>query len=309
MALKGEHDPKKKTDEHDPKKETGEHDPKKEIAKFIHTVFIPPYEIHFSVITIIMALFCLPVWLYSCFVPWFHSKDTSDGQCRALSKGGDPVHLLGHLQSILITGSKKASSPSKSGSGQSHYNFRPIRELQATGIQVSRSNSSSLKDVKFSKGIINSHLELPAIVIDDSSKTRLLNLAAYEICDNHSNRMVTSYICFLRSLIYHPTDVKELRSKEIIINHHGSDAQVSTILKDVAKNLSPNYDIYSDVIKDIERHMSSRYSKHVRLWIGQLNRRYFTSPWTVMSLIAAILLIILTLMQTVYSVLSYNKSN
>ncbi|XXG51807.1 hypothetical protein AAC387_Pa03g0298 [Persea americana] len=257
------------------------------VVHFIYMIFLPPRGFALHVITSFRLLL---------------------GKFPAALKkeGTEPFdHLLDLLRSQLID---EAAGSSSSRSGHWHYYFRPISELKAVGIQVSASNSQSWSDVKFKKGFINSHLELPQIIVDDSTKTRLLNLAAYEMCpDGSLYRAVTSYICFLDSLIYNVDDVKELRYNNILLNRLGSDEEVANLFKELATNLSPESNAYSDVIQGMEGH-SKRHFNHVRLWISQFFRNHFTSPWTVISLVAAIFVILLTLVQTIYSVLSYYKS-
>ncbi|RWR75426.1 hypothetical protein CKAN_00380600 [Cinnamomum micranthum f. kanehirae] len=220
----------------------------------------------------------------------------------------EPLHLLDLLRSEL-TG--KGVDPSVNGTRHRNYNFRPISELKEEGIQVSASNSESLSlnNIKLKKGWIDSYLELPRIIIDDSTKTRLLNLAAYEMCPDGSlgQLVITSYICLLNSLIYNADDVKELRSSNIMLNRLGSDEEVVNLFRELATNLSPDVNAYSNVTHGMEKH-SQRSFNRLRMWIGQFIRIYFTSPWTAISLTAAISVIFLTLVQTIYSILSYNLS-
>ncbi|RWR75424.1 UPF0481-like protein [Cinnamomum micranthum f. kanehirae] len=256
------------------------------VVYFIYMIFLPPRG--FSFISHMITYFGLLVL----------------GQVTLTMKEEPCDHLLDLLRSQVIN---EAAGSSSSRSGHWHYYFRPISELKAVGIQVSASNSQSWSDVKFRKGFINSHLELPQIIVDDSTKTRLLNLAAYEMCpDGSLYRAVTSYICFLDSLIYNVDDVKELRYNNILLNRLGSDEEVANLFKELATNLSPESNAYSDVILGMEEH-SKRHFNHVRLWISQFFHNNFTSPWTAISLVAGIFVILLTLVQTIYSVLSYYK--
>ena len=133
--------------------------------------------------------------------------------------------------------------------------FDSIKELKATGIQVRRSNSTSLKVVKFKKGLFNSHLEIPHIIADDSTKTLLLNLVAYKMSSSGiTYQMVTSYICLLHPLIHNVDDVKELQSEGILLNSLGSNEEVANLFKGLTTNLSPDYNAYTDAIKGIYQH-------------------------------------------------------
>ncbi|XXG50476.1 hypothetical protein AAC387_Pa02g4479 [Persea americana] len=218
-------------------------------------------------------------------------------------KEGEPFHLLDFLRSKLI-GKDTEKSPTSASpeSGYWQYYFRSIMELKTAGIKLRRSKSKCLKDIRFQKGLIHGHLQLPQFMVDDATQTRLLNLIAYEMCpDGLSDRAVTSYICFLDSLIDHAEDVKELRSKNILLNRLGSDEEVAKLFNELANNLTPNFNTYSDVMRGIEKHIRSR----VKVWIAEFTHTHFTSPWTVMALMAAIFVILLTVAQTYYSAASY----
>ncbi|RWR74676.1 UPF0481-like protein [Cinnamomum micranthum f. kanehirae] len=217
--------------------------PKAWIMEFIFTFFLPPFEFNFSVVGCWRVLFLIfenfisPIREYHLLGIWEGLYD----------KGSEPVHLLDLLQAVLVGGG--ASPNSSHGSGYWNYYFRPITELKATGIHVSRGNFWMLKDVKFKRHPINSHLVLPQLVVDDSTETRLLNLLAYEKCsDGPLNRTVTSYVCFLDTLIHNTEDVKELQCKKILLNRLGSNEKVDELFKNLATNLSPDYNVYIDVI-------------------------------------------------------------
>ncbi|RWR75428.1 UPF0481-like protein [Cinnamomum micranthum f. kanehirae] len=288
-------------------------------ASFFKTVFLPPPPsvVSYSLPLVLTLLFLictfLPVlfiifWIYCC-LRIYCCRCSADSRSEEGTKlQTEPLHLLDLLR-YELTG--KGVDHSVHGTGYWNYNFRPIGELKEEGIQVSVSNSESLSlnNIKLKKGWIDSYLELPRIVIDDSTKTRLLNLAAYEMCPDGSlgKAVITSYICFLDSLIYNADDVKELRSSNIMLNRLGSDEEVVNLVRELATNLSPDFKVYSDVIQGMEGHRKRQFN-HVRLWISQFKRTHFTSPWTAISLIAAISVILLTLVQTIYSVLSYYKS-
>ena len=62
-------------------------------------------------------------------------------------------------------------------------------------------------------------LRLLPITVDDSIRPKFMNLIAYEMCPDFNNDFeVTSYICFLDSLIDEAEDVKALRDTSILHN-------------------------------------------------------------------------------------------
>ncbi|KAL7194536.1 hypothetical protein ACSBR1_034878 [Camellia fascicularis] len=93
------------------------------------------------------------------------------------------------------------------------------------------------------------------MIIDDTTKSILLNSVACEACpDSVTDFGVTSYICFMDSLIDHAEDVKVLRSKGILLNFLGSDQQVADIFNEIATELVPSLHAYVEVKTRIEKH-------------------------------------------------------
>ncbi|GFY98164.1 hypothetical protein Acr_12g0007050 [Actinidia rufa] len=99
--------------------------------------------------------------------------------------------------------------------------YRSVTELEAKGIHFSPSNSKSLNAVKFKSSCFYGRIELRPFFVTTKTKIMLSNMIAYELCPNNPNDLeVTSYIGFLKSLVDHADDVKELRMKHILFNTH-----------------------------------------------------------------------------------------
>ncbi|XP_043692958.1 uncharacterized protein LOC122643400 [Telopea speciosissima] len=177
------------------------------------------------------------------------------------------------------------------------YSFRTVSELKESGIECKGSTTCSLKDMSFKRGITSGYQQLPPIVIDNSTKSKFLNLVAYEsLPDAPDDLVVTSYICFLDSLIHSTEDVKELKSKGILRNALGSDQQILDLFNNLALELVPDPELYGDVKKAIERHFNSE----VRLWLADVRDTYFT---------AASLALLLTIVQTYFTVFPRNNND
>ncbi|KAJ4971585.1 hypothetical protein NE237_004684 [Protea cynaroides] len=209
-----------------------------------------------------------------------------------------PAHLLDLLRKKLI-GHGQSSSASSLNPNDDWHSFRSVNELKKAGIKCRKSNGGSLKDVKFEEHFIRGDLFLPQLVIDDSSKSILLNLVAYEASpDGPSDYVVTSYIALLDALIDHPEDVKELRSKGILQNLLGSDQQVADLFNELAINLVPSPSEYLEVKSKIEKHYSSKLS----IWMTDFRVTHFSSPWTIFAFFVAGSIILLTFAQAYFSI-------
>jgi hypothetical protein len=142
----------------------------------------------------------------------------------------------------------------------------------------------------FESSFLKGKLTLPPITVDDSTKSLLLNLVAYETCPDAPHDFgVTSYICFMDSLIDHAEDVMVLRSEGILLNFLGSDQEVADLFDAIAKDLVPNPYAYAGVEGRIERH----YRNKLKIWMAEWLYTHFSSPWTILAFIAAIFAIAL----------------
>ncbi|XP_009793821.2 UPF0481 protein At3g47200-like [Nicotiana sylvestris] len=205
-----------------------------------------------------------------------------------------PAHLLEILRTQLI-------DPNAFSGGGCYLrgewcSYRSASELSRAGIHFECGKKRCLSDIKFNSFRFSALLTLPPITIDDSTKSELLNLVAYEACpDTPDDFGVTSYLCMMDSLIDHAEDVKELRSKGILLNFLGSDQEVANLFNEIATDLVPNPHAFIDVKHKIENH----YNDKGKVWVAEWKNTHFDSPWTVVAFIAAIFLILLQVADTV----------
>ncbi|XP_019254496.1 PREDICTED: UPF0481 protein At3g47200-like [Nicotiana attenuata] len=210
------------------------------------------------------------------------------------SKNQVPAHLLEILRRQLID--PKAFSKGESNGRGGWCSYRSARELSRAGIHFECGKRRCLSDIRFNSFRFSALLTLPPITIDDSTKSELLNLVAYEACpDTPDDFGVTSYLCLMDSLIDHAEDVKELRSKGILLNFLGSDQEVANLFNEIATDLVPNPHAFIDVKQKIENH----YNDKGKVWVAEWKNTHFNSPWTVVAFIAAIFLILLQVADTV----------
>ncbi|XP_042484977.1 UPF0481 protein At3g47200-like [Macadamia integrifolia] len=209
-----------------------------------------------------------------------------------------PPHLLHLLRKELIGTPPPNHEPSMDEFDDWH-SFRSVSELKAGGINCKKSSSSSLKNVRFKAQSFHGDLSLPPIVVDDITKSLFLNLVAYEACPDFPNDYaVTSYVCFMDALIDHSEDVKLLRSKGILLNLLGSDEKVADLFNDLATNLVPNPYEYREVKGSIEKY----YKKKRVIWMTEMLETHFRSPWTAVGFFVAMVIILLTFVQSYFSI-------
>lgn len=151
--------------------------------------------------------------------------------------------------------------------------------------------------MEFKSSVRGSRLILPPLTIEESFKSVLLNLIAYETCCDASGELwVTSYACFLDSLIQDVEDVKVLQS-EGVLNIFVREQEVADLFNQMSRNLVPNPYAYSDVKRRIELDRKSIIKK----WVAEWMNTYFSSPWSFIALVAATFTIILTVIQSYFA--------
>ncbi|KAK3412054.1 hypothetical protein EUGRSUZ_I00814 [Eucalyptus grandis] len=212
-----------------------------------------------------------------------------------------------------------------------------LSELREAGIQIKWRPRNSWGNIHFKNGILG----IPPIEIHEGTRSLFLNLIAFEQSHFNCSHYVTSYVIFMNNLINSPEDVLYLRNRRIIHHCLGSDAEVADLfhqlcqevafdpedsyLRDIYKELSEYCHfgfIPSDVYKDppdtccvaikfivavlwgISRAFLTR---KWNAWKAILKNKYFDSPWSIISLIAAFILLVLTCIQSFYAVYSYYR--
>ncbi|XP_011000466.1 PREDICTED: UPF0481 protein At3g47200-like [Populus euphratica] len=188
-----------------------------------------------------------------------------------------PAHLL-ELFHFKFVGSKEVPDAStrkswyrddsrKTWSGR----YFPAKELRNVGIHFKPSKTSFFTDVEFRRTVLAGRLYIPPLSIDDSTKPLLLNLVAYEACLGDIDKLwVTSYICFMDSLIDNPEDVNELRTKGVLFSTLGNDKQVAELFNQISDYLVPNPYAYVQVKSAIESHYRNGFKRWILHYKGPI---------------------------------------
>ncbi|XP_072961056.1 UPF0481 protein At3g47200-like [Typha angustifolia] len=185
----------------------------------------------------------------------------------------------------------------------SWLSFRSAKKLSAAGIKLCQSGRPDMRSVRFEPHYFGGKLMLPWMVVDDLTRSRLLNMVAFEMCTRvRSDYGITSFVWLLDFLIDHADDVKELCEKGIFFNALGSDEQVADLFNEIASDLVPDQQAYNHVLKQIACHTKKNIRNEIYKWTHQLIDTHFSSPWTAISLVAAVVLLVLTVVQTIFTI-------
>ncbi|XP_045807893.1 UPF0481 protein At3g47200-like isoform X4 [Trifolium pratense] len=250
----------------------------------------------------------------------FHHWDTADNRqiwrsriqghwlsIQNESVSESPVHLLDLQRKIFFTKSSSKTEANKKNQGTNSrepVTYRNIQDLKAAGIKLEPSATRRPTDIDFFDGWFAAKLTLSEMVADESTIAIFLNLTAYEMCPDFENDYgVCSFVAFIDSLIDCPEDVRELRSKGILHHCLSSDEEVANIFNLIGKDLVDNTEIYFDVRDKINKHCCNKYKTLIGLGINT----YFNNPWACIAFLAAFIALILTFVQTWFTIYPANK--
>ncbi|XAR70497.1 hypothetical protein NMG60_11027366 [Bertholletia excelsa] len=215
-----------------------------------------------------------------------------------------PRHLVEYLRMAYIPDPGTETRPTEEKSKFEHS--RSATELLQAGVKFKAATETKrLVQIDFKEGV----LTIPQLKVNEWTETFFRNLIAFEQCERTSPRYISDYIIFMDDLINTPKDVDVLKKYKIIENSLNDSEEVSNLFNNLHKE--PIFDGKDFYFAQTTRELNE-YSKNIWHqwkakwfnWKAILKRDYFGSPWTAISLIAAIVLLVLTVVQTACSVLS-----
>ncbi|CAO2206578.1 unnamed protein product [Urochloa humidicola] len=184
--------------------------------------------------------------------------------------------------------------------------FRP-RPLGGKG-GVKGGGARSILDVRLDGRRGGAVLEIPHLSIDAETWRLLRNLTALEQSNPAAaGGHVTAYCVFVSQLACTPRDVALLSRRGVISHGMGSDGEVAELFADLCKGVAfgggggggGNY-LHATWVA-----VEGRFRSRPRQWAAWLMLKYFTNPWLAVGLAAAAVGLVCTVVQAMYSVLSY----
>ncbi|KDP31987.1 hypothetical protein JCGZ_12448 [Jatropha curcas] len=176
-----------------------------------------------------------------------------------------------------------------------------VTELKEAGIKFKKRKTDRFWDIKFKNGV----LRMPRLLIHDGTRSLFLNLIAFEQCHLDCSNDITSYIVFMDNLINSPQDVAYLHYCGIIEHWLGSDAEVADLFNRLCQEVV--FDINNSYLSRLSQDVNQYYNHRWNTWRASLKHNYFGNPWAIISLVAAVVLLLLTFAQTFYGVYGYYK--
>ncbi|KAJ6850374.1 putative UPF0481 protein [Iris pallida] len=178
-----------------------------------------------------------------------------------------------------------------------------VSELRDAGFQLRREKTDRFWDIKFKDGV----LRIPRLLIHDGTKSLLLNLIAFEQCHMDCGNDITSYAVFMNNLINSDEDVAYLHYHGIIEHWLGDNGEVADLFNRLC--LEVVFDINDSYLSGLSEQVNRYYNHKWNTWRASLVHNYFGNPWAIISLVAAVVLLVLTLLQTYYTIYAYYWPN
>ncbi|KAJ4812025.1 hypothetical protein LUZ62_024591 [Rhynchospora pubera] len=194
---------------------------------------------------------------------------------------------------------KSRDVKSTSSEGPEGINIPCVTELDEAGVKFRRKREPrDMFDISFQNGI----LEMPFVPIDDGLKILLWNMVAFEQSQPAiplREKTLSSYLGLMDSLINTEKDVAILVRSGIIGNYLQNDEQVANFFNQFGLLFVLDYNDHylHGLYKDVKRYSESTWHKYR----ARLMHDYFSNPWSIISVVAAIILLILSFLQTYYS--------
>jgi hypothetical protein len=173
--------------------------------------------------------------------------------------------------------------------------------LEACGVRIKGKEFTCFEDISFERGC----LWIPFLRIYDTTERYLRNLVVHEeLTYSYSRCCARSYTIFMRDLMKTTEDVDLLVKEGVVEVHVGTH----DIVVDMWKTI--NYRINTPDLTEEFFSTLTKVNKYVgqerhKLWFEFL-KLFCSRPWFVLSVIAATLVTIATLIQTYVSVISSN---
>ncbi|KAJ3696980.1 hypothetical protein LUZ61_000685 [Rhynchospora tenuis] len=132
-------------------------------------------------------------------------------------------------------------------------------QLQEAGIIFKSRKSENILDIKFQNGT----LEIPFVSIEDTRRSRLLNLVSFEQCNTKLGMDLTSYACFMGALFKTTRDVTLLQEKGIVDNLLATNEELVSFFNWLTECSYLDYEEHylKDLFIDVNRYYNSDWHK------------------------------------------------
>lgn len=223
-------------------------------------------------------------------VPFYNIEDFDSSEA---------LHLLDFLRLFHLPPFEVRESRARTAMKVGADQIPSVTELQQAGVEFRRAESTNLYDVKFDhhKGVF----KMPRFYLVTITEILFRNMLVFEQFRYPYHQHVADYMRFLNYLVHEPNDVKTLVRSGSFQNGLDDNHEAATLINNIGRNTADyTHGFYfSDVVEELV----SYYNNPWHGFVAKLKRNYFNSPWAAISAVAAAVLLISSVLQTVFTVL------
>ncbi|KDP28575.1 hypothetical protein JCGZ_14346 [Jatropha curcas] len=166
-------------------------------------------------------------------------------------------------------------------------------KLNEAGVKFKVDKQAWPLDIKFESG----ELKMPRFEFHDGTERLIRNLMAFEQCHYPNDPYICEYIWILDFLVDTERDVELLIQNGIITNLLGEYKSVAKMVNKLCLEITTCGSCFYGVSVDLNKHYENRWFKTVAI----MRSVYFSNLWRGTGTIAALVLLFLTFIQSVYS--------
>lgn len=212
----------------------------------------------------------------------------------------NPIENVKHLLDLLHTNWRPPSDlVSKYENAKKDPNcprVHSVTALREAGVRFKKAKGGNLFDIKYSNGV----LKIPKVTVHNHTECLFRNIIVCEQFDNRLPAFLTYYMILMDRLIDSERDVEILTGRGIIINELGDVEAIATMFNRLGDSVSFSEEnfFYAELSRAVNEHYESPWNKS----IAKLRHDYFHNPWALISFLAAVFLLILSLLQTTFTI-------
>ncbi|KAG6639924.1 UPF0481 protein At3g47200-like [Carya illinoinensis] len=208
------------------------------------------------------------------------------------------LHLLDLVRRSFIT--PDLGQPPTGRNSETLPGIHYITKLVKAGIKIKlREAADSFLAVTFKNGVI----EMPKITVNYFMHSFVVNCRAFEQLDNRSSKHITTYAYFLDCLVNTAKDVEYLYECNIFDNYDMDNSVVVQFINSFGKEMVVETDQF--YLYNFFENVNRRYNDKWKVQWAGFKLMYFNTPWSFISLLAAGVLLVLTFLQTYYTIYAY----
>lgn len=196
--------------------------------------------------------------------------------------------------------------------------MHPATTLSEAGVvfRMGSDDRYSIMNIEFEDGVFT----IPPLVIGELTESLFRNLIAFEQCYHGCSHKITSYVVLMDNLIASQKDMNLFCEKNIITNWRSAELDAYQFFNKLYNDTSLKEFLYDGLCYQVNEHYQvvqdkrlHRLRRELRT-AAQLKRDYLTwnitstSLWKVTSLIAACVLLGVTIVQAIYAIKQYYYS-